>query len=77
VSAQDSVPLAQGSYNGTVDVTLSMLVSQPNTRWDYSCTLSFYNSTLKVDATPGSAAWITPKAGTAAIGTATGSVTIQ
>lgn len=53
--AQDTVPLVQGSYNGSVDVKLSLLASQPNMKWDYTCQLSFYNATLKATAAPGGA----------------------
>jgi hypothetical protein len=75
--AQDTVPLTQGSFNGSVDVKLSLLASQSGLKWDYTCTLWFYNATLKATAPPGGAPWITAKAGTTPVGTASGSVTTQ
>jgi len=75
--AQDSVPLAQGGYNGTVDVKLSLLVSQPGVKWDYTCQLSFYNATLKTSSGPGMAPWAMAKTGTTPVSSVSGSVTTQ
>ena len=76
-TAQDTVPLTQGSYSGALDVKVSLQVAQPGEHWDYDCKLSFYSAALKTSVPPGGAPWAMPKAGTTPVGDATGTITTQ
>ena len=76
-TAQDTVPLTQGGYNGALDVKVSLQVAQPGEQWDYDCKLSFYSLALKTSVPPGGAPWAMPKAGTTPVGDATGTITTQ